>query len=304
MRTLVGLCAVLTVALAAIPVQARESMPYALLSGGTSLAPFRAVFEYLGATVDYTDAKATATRRDTIVELTVGSRTVRLNGKPVQISIAPRIVDRTLYVPLRFISQTLGAEVEYAEDGRSVHITAPGKPSWGLVVVKDKGAWRTYQGPWFDIDFPAGFSVSGGTFDLDPKGRLYSDSALFLSLSGGQVQFYVYSPQWSGKSEWAQPRADDMELEIKLAVTSDAEGAKRLADEKLGEVRTERRGSKTVTWTSVTGPGGYTRAWVETFDEMTNTNHVFGIRYPDQAAYNKYKARYLKFEESLVQYAD
>jgi len=282
MRTLVGLCAVLTVALAAIPVQAQESMPYALLSGGTSLAPFRAVFEYLGATVDYTDAKATATRRDTIVELTVGSRTVGLNGKPVQISIAPRIVDRTLYVPLRFISETLGAEVEYAEDGRSVHITAPGKPSWGLVVVKDKGAWRTYQGPWFDIDFPAGFSVSGGTFDLDPRGRLYSDSALFLSPGGGQVQFYVYSPQWSGKSEWAQPRAD----------------------ETLGEVRKERRGSRVTTWTSVTGPGGYTRAWVETVDGLTNTNHVFGIRYPDQAAYNKYKARYLKFKESLVQYAD
>ncbi|NSW58037.1 MAG: hypothetical protein HPY44_18690 [Armatimonadetes bacterium] len=282
MRTLVCFCAALTVAVVVIPAQAQESMPYALLSRGTSLVPFRPVFEYLGATVDYVDGKATATRRGTIVELTVGSKIARIGGKPVRLSTAPRIVDYTLYVPLRFVSEALGAEVEYAGDGRSVHITAPGKPSWGLVVVKDKGAWRTYQGPWFDIDYPAGFSVSGDTFDLDPRGRLYSDAALFLSPGGAPVQFYVYSPQWSGKSEWAQPRAD----------------------EKLGEVRTERRGSKTVTWTSVTGPGGYTRAWVETVDEMTNTNHVFGIKYRNQAAYSKYKAKYLEFKESLVQYAD
>ena len=282
MRTLICLCVALTVALALVPAQAQEDMPYALLSGGKTLAPFRAVFEYLGATVDYTGGKATATRRGTIVELTVGSRTARLNGKPVQLNAAPRLVDYALYVPLRFVSETLGAQVDYAQDGRSVQISAPDRHPWGLVVVKDKGAWRTYQGPWFDIDFPAGFWVSGGTFDLAPRGRLYSDAALFLSPGGGQVQFYVYSPQWSGKSEWAQPRAD----------------------EKLGEVRTERRGLKTVTWTSVTGPGGYTRAWVETVDGMTNTNHVFGIRYPDQAAYNKYKAKYLKFKDSLVQYAD
>lgn len=56
--------------------------------------------------------------------LTIDSATVSLNGERFQIDVTPRILPpgRT-FVPLRFISETLGATVTWDEDDRSITIT-------------------------------------------------------------------------------------------------------------------------------------------------------------------------------------
>ncbi|UZN22917.1 hypothetical protein GM182_03180 [bacterium 3DAC] len=56
--------------------------------------------------------------------LTIDSKVVRVNGQTSTIDVSPRILPpgRT-FVPLRFISETLGAKVEWNEDDRSILIT-------------------------------------------------------------------------------------------------------------------------------------------------------------------------------------
>lgn len=95
---------------------------------GRVLVPLRGVFERLGATVDY-DAKTqhiVAVRGEQTVELTLGSRQARLNGKPALLDVAAfTIGDRTM-VPLRFISESLGASVQWVEASRVILIGSTG----------------------------------------------------------------------------------------------------------------------------------------------------------------------------------
>jgi Copper amine oxidase N-terminal domain len=95
---------------------------------GRVLVPLRGVFERLGATVDY-DGKTqhiVAVRGEQTVELTLGSRQARLNGKPALLDVpAFTVGDRTM-VPLRFISESLGASVQWVEASRVILIGASG----------------------------------------------------------------------------------------------------------------------------------------------------------------------------------
>ena len=95
---------------------------------GRVLVPLRGVFEKLGATVDY-DAKTqhiVAVRRDQTVELTLGSRQARINDHPALLDVpAFTIGDRTM-VPLRFVSESLGASVQWVEASRIILVGSSG----------------------------------------------------------------------------------------------------------------------------------------------------------------------------------
>jgi hypothetical protein len=95
--------------------------------GGRLLVPLRGVFEALGAQVDYNASTRTidALRGSTRLQLTIGSSTAYVNGAPVQLDApAQTSVGRTL-VPLRFVGEALGAQVNWDANTRSVVINSP-----------------------------------------------------------------------------------------------------------------------------------------------------------------------------------
>ncbi|OPZ74154.1 MAG: Protease inhibitor precursor [Firmicutes bacterium ADurb.Bin456] len=100
-----------------------------IIEDGRALAPLRAIFEALGADVDWDGETRTvnAQKGQVEIELQIGSRTAYVNKQPVILDVPGRIVnDRTL-VPLRFISEALGADVDWDDSTRTVLITrAPG----------------------------------------------------------------------------------------------------------------------------------------------------------------------------------
>ena len=95
---------------------------------GRVLVPLRGVFEQLGATVDY-DAQTqhiVAIRGAQTVELTLGSRQARVNAMPSLLDVpAFTIAGRTM-VPLRFISEALGANVQWVEASQTILIGTTG----------------------------------------------------------------------------------------------------------------------------------------------------------------------------------
>jgi len=95
------------------------------LVDGRTLVPLRAIFEALGAEVDWDPQTrtVTGTRDDTVVVLTVGSTTPTVNGQVVPIDVPAQIVnDRTL-VPLRFVAESFGVEVYWDGSTRTITIT-------------------------------------------------------------------------------------------------------------------------------------------------------------------------------------
>lgn len=98
-----------------------------LTADGNVLLPMRDVFEALQADVRWLPDKhmIVATRGETKVELRIGAPFARVSGKPIKLLAAPRLVNDTAYVPLRFPAEAFGGNVEWRAATRTVSITLP-----------------------------------------------------------------------------------------------------------------------------------------------------------------------------------
>jgi hypothetical protein len=93
--------------------------------GGTILVPLRGVFEKLGAGVQFTAATKTITavRGSTTVTLRLGEADAYVNGAPRPLAVVPQALNGVTMVPLRFVSEALGAQVAWKRDILTVAIT-------------------------------------------------------------------------------------------------------------------------------------------------------------------------------------
>jgi Copper amine oxidase N-terminal domain len=94
----------------------------ALVRGGTILIPLRSMFEQMGATVSYDPASKTAdvTKPGSDVKVTVGKPEVIINGETRPLDVPPEIYQGTILVPVRVISEGMGAYVQWVPDRRIV----------------------------------------------------------------------------------------------------------------------------------------------------------------------------------------
>src|ERR1700681_1626912 len=90
--------------------------------GGRVFVPLRGVFERLGATVVYDNGVINATGNGRNVQVKIGSTLATINGETYASDVAPFLVGAPTLVPLRFISEALGATVNY--DGGSQTVTS------------------------------------------------------------------------------------------------------------------------------------------------------------------------------------
>jgi hypothetical protein len=117
------------------PIEARVKIDGVLLSlqqpalymDGRVLVPVRGVFEKLGATIQWVQLTNTviAKKDDTTVELKVGSKTAKVNGEAKTLDVAPIIVNNTTLIPLRFVSEALGAQIGWHHETLTALITSP-----------------------------------------------------------------------------------------------------------------------------------------------------------------------------------
>lgn len=80
---------------------------------GSTLVPMRGIFEALGATVKFDKATQTVygQKGATAIILPLGALTATVNGQPQSLPLPAQLINGTTLVPLRFISQSLGASV-------------------------------------------------------------------------------------------------------------------------------------------------------------------------------------------------
>jgi hypothetical protein len=92
---------------------------------GSILVPMRAIFEAMGARVSWegTAKRVTGTKGSTSIELVIGSKTAKINGKEAALAVPASIINGSTMVPVRFISESLGAGVEWQTDTHTVVIT-------------------------------------------------------------------------------------------------------------------------------------------------------------------------------------
>ncbi|MCC2672773.1 MAG: copper amine oxidase domain protein, partial [Armatimonadetes bacterium] len=93
---------------------------------GRVLIPLRAVVESLGAEVKWEAATQTVRGRrgERTFELRINSREGQMNGMPITLEVPAQMLSGTTMVPLRFVGEALGAEVEWNAARQLVVITA------------------------------------------------------------------------------------------------------------------------------------------------------------------------------------
>lgn len=99
-----------------------DQMP--VLINDRTLVPMRGIFESLGATVSWNDATQTATGvlGDKTVSLSIGDKNAKVNGQTVVLDVPAQLISDRTMVPVRFISESLGASVDWEDTTQTVII--------------------------------------------------------------------------------------------------------------------------------------------------------------------------------------
>lgn len=93
------------------------TLPVLNVDGRTMLA-FRDLFENLDGEVSWSDSqrKASVTYGKTTINLFPDNGAAQINGVPQALDVGPQIINDRVYLPLRFVAQSLGGTVDYVQD--------------------------------------------------------------------------------------------------------------------------------------------------------------------------------------------
>lgn len=91
-----------------------------IIKDNRTLVPFRAILEKAGAKVDWNQEakKVTAELDGKKIEMTIGQKKIMVDGKEVELDVAPMIKEGRTLIPLRGMFENLGFEVEYEKVGQ------------------------------------------------------------------------------------------------------------------------------------------------------------------------------------------
>lgn len=113
----------ITVTVDGRPVNFAGSPPQSV--GGRLLVPLRAIFEALGATVDFSGGTVRAQRGPTLLQLQIGSTQASVNGQNRVLDVPAQAIFGRTFVPLRFVGEALGAGVNFNTATQTVTISSP-----------------------------------------------------------------------------------------------------------------------------------------------------------------------------------
>lgn len=122
------------------------------------LVPMRAYLESLGASVSWQPPdRVEAELKGRTVAMTIGSTTAQVDGRPVTLDVPAQLIDDRTYLPVRFLSEGLGAKVDY--DNGKVLVQTNNRSDSHLEVFD--GPLNVRTGP--STGFPVRVTVPTGT---------------------------------------------------------------------------------------------------------------------------------------------
>ncbi len=95
-----------------------------IIVNGRTLIPVKFIFEPLGLSVSWDNETrtATGTKENLVIDMTIDNAVVQINGEPLELDVAPMIINDRTYVPLRFVAESTGAIVTWHGETRSISI--------------------------------------------------------------------------------------------------------------------------------------------------------------------------------------
>ncbi|QQE73620.1 stalk domain-containing protein [Brevibacillus composti] len=109
------------------------------IHGGRTLVPVRAISASLKADVkwDAETRSALITKGDTSITLYLDKKEALVNGETVELDTVPVLKNGRVFLPLRFVSEQLKANVKWQQEGKIVIIDELGEESTAAETEKD-----------------------------------------------------------------------------------------------------------------------------------------------------------------------
>ena len=95
-----------------------------IIEDGRTMVPMRSIFEALGAEINWNDSTKTVTSKsgDREISVTIGKKSITVNGAEMPLDVAPVISGGRTLVPARAVSEGLGCSVYWNNETRVVSI--------------------------------------------------------------------------------------------------------------------------------------------------------------------------------------
>ncbi|MGG4141596.1 TraB/GumN family protein [Paenibacillus algorifonticola] len=96
-----------------------------VIEKGSTLVPMRPILEELDAKVVWNKSTqtVTATKEGVDLSLQIGNKTATVNGEKKQLEVAPKTIKNVTYIPLRFIGEAAGYQVDWSKALRTITFT-------------------------------------------------------------------------------------------------------------------------------------------------------------------------------------
>lgn len=150
---------------------------------GRTMVPIRAIFEKMGATVewDVNTSSAICTKGDTVVKMTINSMDMYINNQVTKMDISPVVINERTLVPARYVAEALGADVQWSQKNNTVVICSKDVYAYAdYPDIPDLG--RCYNIPLLSETNEDGFKALSYSYTAndDYYDYLYDNSALVL----------------------------------------------------------------------------------------------------------------------------
>lgn len=111
-----------------------------VLINDRTMVPLRAIFEALGATVDWNGSEKSVTSKkdDTSVYMQIGNNKITVNGNTAELDVPAQIVNDRTMVPVRAVAEAFDCKVSWNGYQKYVIITPPGQQAYKIEAVNDK----------------------------------------------------------------------------------------------------------------------------------------------------------------------
>lgn len=160
------------------------------IDNGSTLVPIRGTLEQLGFLIEWIhkDQLVVVKKDDTVITLKANTKTATINGKSHTLQTPAKLINGSVFVPLRFISEATGSEVGW--HGPSTKVSIDKKYFFYVDQTKrkfdpDQPATEVnssfYVGVW-DIWVPGGWGNTGTT--TNPDGSTTTEQEYVPGASG------------------------------------------------------------------------------------------------------------------------
>jgi hypothetical protein len=201
-----------------------------ILKNDRVLVPLRKFYQALDCVVTYEGKSGFVTvesQDGMLIALQIDKRQAFVNGVPVEMDIAPRVVNGSTLVPLRFVSEHVNARVNWVGETRTVEITTvDSEPDFAIIAGRK--LISLYRGTAYDVVVPSminGFPID--TIGYQSFGNNLVVARVVISEGIKTIEDYAF---------WRAINLYDIRFPDSLEIIGDASfwGCDKLTDVRIG----------------------------------------------------------------------